>query len=223
MGGHRGRLLPLLETELDRIAPLDAHNILNARKGFFGIGYAQIFPYPKGVLQHKFGSRSDLIEAVCNSSMFPFFVANKIFIVRKSKKSKSKRIEKDKDKHKNYIRRRLSQCTKSLPRFVMDGLFSVPRSRFGCPQFPRNTFVDRTVTVCVFPHKAIRLTASNDHDQISPIPENGETEKELFKRLRRIALIETSPPEVHHEMFGRGKKDGLRWIMMEKKTTESRR
>ena len=210
LGGFRGRLLPLLSKELYYIAPPNAHEILNGR-GFVGVGYTQIFPYPAGILQDSFVSLDDLVEALCSSSMLPFFTANKFCLKRKPIESQKYVI-----RSQNKIKRKLLQMVQYFPRLVIDGFFSVPRCRFGCPKFPPEVGVDRTVTICVFPHNAAQLTASKEEDQISPIPENDETEKKLYNRLFEIGLKKTSPSEVHYEMFNRGKKDALRWISAEK-------
>ena len=62
--------------------PENAHEIMNTRQGLAGLAHKQIFPTRKNVLKTKFSSREELIEDVCNSSVFPFFTTNWPFVVR---------------------------------------------------------------------------------------------------------------------------------------------
>eukprot|EP00560_Eucampia_antarctica_P001672 CAMPEP_0197835450 /NCGR_PEP_ID=MMETSP1437-20131217/25789_1 /TAXON_ID=49252 ORGANISM="Eucampia antarctica, Strain CCMP1452" /NCGR_SAMPLE_ID=MMETSP1437 /ASSEMBLY_ACC=CAM_ASM_001096 /LENGTH=199 /DNA_ID=CAMNT_0043440899 /DNA_START=30 /DNA_END=626 /DNA_ORIENTATION=+ len=110
MGGARGNLLPLLEEELMQILPQDSHTVINEREGIVGLAYYEIFPRPKPVLATSFDSKQDVVDAVCNSSAFPFFSSN-------------------------WPCRFVKPRSSALPRLAMDGYFTVPRNRFGCPDF----------------------------------------------------------------------------------------
>mmetsp|Transcript_26741 Transcript_26741/g.59823 ORF Transcript_26741/g.59823 Transcript_26741/m.59823 type:complete len:252 (-) Transcript_26741:723-1478(-) len=56
---------------------------------------------------------------------------------------------------------------------AVDGFFTQPRGRFGCPE----TGAPRTVTVSVFPHRLIGLEASSKRDSISPqVDSDGQTQ-----------------------------------------------
>ena len=117
MGGARGRLMPLLEQELDLLLPQDAHTIVNERSGMTGLAYKEIFPSSKNVLATRFNSRDNLKEAICNSSMFPFFTSPWPCVIRPP-------VESDED---DAVKKSLSDF---LPRLIVDGYFTVPRERY---------------------------------------------------------------------------------------------
>lgn len=97
-----GKLLPLLKDELDKTFSPDAHTIINEREGIVALAHRELFPNNRPVLTTKFDTREDLIEAVCDSSMFPFFSTP--FPVRLRYKANER-----------------------FPRVIVDGFFSVPR------------------------------------------------------------------------------------------------
>ena len=97
-----GNLLPLLKAELDKTFAPDAHEVVNNREGIVALAHRELFPNNRPVLTTNFGTRNDLIEAVCDSSMFPFFSTP--FPVR--------------------LRYRENE---RFPRVIVDGFFSVPR------------------------------------------------------------------------------------------------
>ena len=68
-----GKLLPLLKEELENCFLPDAHEAINEREGVVAIAHRELFPNNRPVLTTPFETRDDLIEAVCDSSMFPFF------------------------------------------------------------------------------------------------------------------------------------------------------
>ncbi len=103
-GNAIGNLLPLLKLEMERILPRDAHTVINEREGVVALAHRELFPNNRPVLTTKFDTREDLIEAVCDSSMFPFFSTP--FPVR---------IRWNREKER-------------IPRVIVDGFFSVPRS-----------------------------------------------------------------------------------------------
>eukprot|EP01083_Nonionella_stella_P150845 481174_1 len=85
----------------------------------------------------------------------------------------------------------------------------------------------RTVTLSVFPHDAIRLTASEEHDQISP-EYNEENKPEQLGTLFRLAT-ECATREEYYKLYEDGWKDAERWIKEEERrgywgaSTETRR
>jgi predicted acylesterase/phospholipase RssA len=97
-----GNLLPLLKDELDKTFHQDAHMIINEREGIVALAHRELFPNNRPVLTTNFDTRDDLIEAVCDSSMFPFFSTP--FPVRLRYKANER-----------------------FPRVIVDGFFSVPR------------------------------------------------------------------------------------------------
>eukprot|EP00590_Aulacoseira_subarctica_P005649 CAMPEP_0172429132 /NCGR_PEP_ID=MMETSP1064-20121228/49211_1 /TAXON_ID=202472 /ORGANISM="Aulacoseira subarctica , Strain CCAP 1002/5" /LENGTH=333 /DNA_ID=CAMNT_0013174335 /DNA_START=8 /DNA_END=1009 /DNA_ORIENTATION=- len=233
-GGARGRLMNLLEKELDDMLPHDAHTIVNNRDGLIGFAWKEIFPLPtKNVLATKFNNREDFIEAVVNSSMFPFFTSNLPFVVRRSSTISKQKKDKEEDKNIEFANmetldnkdydtdstspteevarpKKLILPVLTLPRLVVDGFFTVPRQRFGCPIFPPHSGVDREVTVSVFPHDTIGLTASEPHNQISPILEEGEDSATLLQMLFQAAVNPSTARE-HERIFERGYRDAIRW------------
>ena len=253
LGGARGRLLPLLRHELDSMLPEDAHEIINNRPGLVGLAHRELWPMNRPVLATKFETRECLMDAVMDSSTFPFFSTN--WPVR-------------------FVRRR----GEKMPRIVVDGFFSVPRERYGCPDFSHallndengkdidlneieapllgedainngevevtarpeeekedytNTppghilyeetektgkksasIVDRTVTVSVFPHSTVKLTASGPHDRISPLPDpNGDNVGQMGELLR-LATQPSSREELT-ALYESGIQDAERWIVEE--------
>jgi len=227
MGGARGNLLPLLEDEMNAILPRDAHLIVNEREGMAAVAYHEIFPKRKSVLKSQFESREDFIESVCNSSMFPFFSTNWPFVVRSGPRSLPlsgndsttttaaavDNVQKGEETNQAVIVTSNGNNNRfALPRLVVDGFFTVPRDRFGCPEFPSDSGVDRTVTISVFPHASIGLSASDKHDQISP-KIDGDDAADLTRLFQGATA--PSPPEVHREVYERGYDDATRWAIEE--------
>jgi hypothetical protein len=246
-GRARGKLMKLLEKELDEMLPPDAHHIVNSRTGMIGLAWKEIFPLPtKNVLATKFDNREDFIEAVVNSSMFPFFTSNMPFVVRKgtpindllsnnnhsnnridlpststqelevaysdflSNKSMREDDVTDLLSGRSAIIRKFNVPKITLPRLVVDGFFTVPRDRFGCPRFPEISGVEREILVSPFPHATVGLTASEPHNQIGPRVEEGEDSMSLLQKLFHAAVNPSSAAE-HKQMFERGYRDAFRW------------
>jgi len=182
MGGARGRLLPLLREKLDGFIGPEEWERLLARDGEVGIAYKELFPTNQNVLQTEFDDAEDLIHAVCHSSSFPFFSTN--FPVSLAPRKGG-----------------------LLPRLVCDGFFTVPRDRFGCPDFEHaGVDVDRTVMVSVFPKDAIGLDASHPEDCISPEVHNGDE----LQKLLKLATQSSSREELT-QVYESGWKDAERW------------
>ena len=218
MGGARGRLLPLLEQELDALLPGDAHEMVNERNGLTGLAYKEVFPVQRNVLATRFDSREQLIEDVCNSSMFPFFSSPWPCVVRNSRNEGriSNRNGSNYDDSINNSNSNAVNILNGLPRLVVDGYFTVPRERFGCPDLQDLGVCDRTITVSVFPHDAIGLTASERAcDRISPVLVDGNNDNELLSDLFRGAVY-PSPRKLMVELFERGIADAEAWGANEK-------
>lgn len=194
-----GKLLPLLKVELEKTFPEEAHEIINEREGVVALAHRELFPNNRPVLTTQFDTRDDLIEAVCDSSMFPFFSTP--FPVRLKYKEGEK-----------------------FPRVIVDGFFSVPRERYGCPDFSHLNFdyggnaadelhippvVERTITVACFPHETVGLTASEEHDQISPEPDYNNPVGQMSS-LFRFATQPSSRKELE-ELYEKGWADAEKW------------
>jgi hypothetical protein len=197
-----GKLLPLLKTELEKTFPDEAHEIINEREGVVALAHRELFPNFRPVLTTQFDTRDDLIEAVCDSSMFPFFSTP--FPVRL--------------KYKEGQR---------FPKVIVDGFFSVPRERYGCPDFSHLNFdcgtasdecyippvVERTITVACFPHETVGLTASEKHDQISPEPDYDNPVGQMTS-LFKYATQPSSRKELEG-LYEKGWADAERWCYEE--------
>ena len=110
-GGAQLRLIPALRHQMQRLlGPEQLARLQERPADSVGIAYQQLFPTPRPILQSDFTSVEDLIDAVCFSSTFPFF-------------SDTWPVALDKRARENTW----------LPRVVVDGFFSVPRNRMGCP------------------------------------------------------------------------------------------
>mmetsp|Transcript_33361 Transcript_33361/g.70178 ORF Transcript_33361/g.70178 Transcript_33361/m.70178 type:complete len:350 (+) Transcript_33361:140-1189(+) len=215
-----GNLLPLLEIAMETTLSPDAHTIINEREGVVALAHRELFPNNRPVLTTSFDTRNDLIDAVCDSSMFPFFSTP--FPVRL--------------KYKNGER---------IPRVVVDGFFTVPRERYGCPDFehlnfdnrveeklrsmggvlvdenqngdrPNNNIefnetpvIERTITVACFPHETVGLTASLKHDQISPEPDFDNPVGQM-QELFRYATQPSSRKELE-ALYEQGWSDAEKW------------
>ena len=193
-GNARGNLFPLLKDEMESRMSRDAHEIVNSRKGTVALAHRELFPRNRPVLTTEFETRDDLIEAVCDSSTFPFFFTN--FPAR--------------------VRRKRGE---SFPSVIVDGYFNVPRERLGCPDFGQlgldegsansAPVVERTITVACFPHDAIGLTCSEDHDKISPAADLDDAAGQLT-RLFKYAT-QPSPRKELEGLYEQGWQDAETW------------
>lgn len=180
MGGARGRLAPLLLEKLKALLGEEQFFYLQERPGDTAIAYREVFPFNRPILQSTFEDIDDLIRAVSHSSTFPFFTTNWPVALDTSKK---------------------------MPRLVVDGFFSVPRSSFGCPDFRMAGIeLDRVVSVSPFPKDSIGLDASTRENCISPEEKGGD---QLVKLLR-LATQPTSREELT-AVYEEGWTDAERW------------
>lgn len=222
---------------MERVLSQDAHTIINERPGVVALAHRELFPNNRPVLTTTFETREELIDAVCDSSMFPFFSTP--FPVRLRYKDGER-----------------------IPRVVVDGFFSVPRERYGCPDFKHLNFdqrveaklrkmggiilnenqndeddkeqsnniddndeapvIERTITVACFPHETVGLTASLKHDQISP-PPNYDNPVGQMQELFRYATQPSSRKELE-ALYEQGWADAEKWSyeeeLREKKLAE---
>lgn len=183
-GGARGRLMPLLKQSLTTHMDAEQFQTLQQRQGVVAIAYAEIFPLRKSVLQTQFRDKFDLISAVCQSSMFPFFTSNWPAMVNTSGR---------------------------MPRLLVDGVFTVPLERVGCPDFSMAGLkVDRTVRVSVLPQLLMGHDETSRENHISP---RWEGAYQLGK-LVRLATEGSTRPELT-ALYESGWLDAERWCRME--------
>lgn len=159
LGGARGRLLPLLQNQMNQLVgdeefdylmqssqsqqetqeqydaayPSSITTTTTTTTTNIGIAYTEIFPKRRSILQTSFRDRQDLFQAVSGSCMFPFFATNFPCLWDRSSSSSSSSSPLQPG---NILRSRL----------VVDGFFSVPRERFGCPDFEMAYMLPSTTT-----------------------------------------------------------------------------
>lgn len=202
MGGARGNLLSLLVEELELLLPSDAHEIVNERPGLTGLAYKEVFPRSKNILATQFRTRQELKEAICNSSMFPFFTSPWPCLIRPSSVDKNAN-------EPNVDGAMISSVEKYLPRLIVDGYFTVPRERFGCPIL--DDYVTRTVTVSVFPHQSIGCVKESEIcDRISPILKEQENPSYELNDMIRMAINPSSRQSLV-ALYERGISDAEKW------------
>lgn len=173
LGGARGRLLPLLQEKMEHLVREEELYNYQNRPAPAGVAYQQVFPSVKAIVQTSFENKQDLIQAVSYSSSFPFFASNSPVAL---------------------------DMSTGRPRVYVDGFFSVPRERYGCPSFEQaGVDVDRTVMVCVFP------LSGEEGNVICPSAEDAQLD-----RLLRIATQPSSEKELIG-IYDDGWKDAERW------------
>jgi Patatin-like phospholipase len=208
VGRARGNLLPLLKNELDFRIGEEEFERVKARPGIAGIAYRELFPRNRNILQTDYASRDDLFQAVMNSCHFPFFATDWPVLL---------------DWH-----------NRRFPRVVVDGWFTVPRNRMGCPDFSmaqkrrrtslseqedqdekevdtvdEGAIVDRTIAISCFPREAMGLTAMESHDCIAIC------ESTVMRDLLRLATEPSSEKELW-DLYEQG------WVQAEKWCQEER-
>ena len=202
LGQARGNLLPLLNEQLEEMITDEIfHNTFQNRIGTVGVAYKEVFPKQKNYLQTRYTSRDDLFKAVSYSCMFPFFATKWPCIL---------------------------DTNRIIPRLLVDGFFTVPRDRFGCPDFNQQTEsladdsnnsddtttvdvaaatssrVDRTVAVSCLPKERLRIHAFDDDDIICP------SEDSDLGFLFRVATEATSKQDLT-QIYENGWNDGEQW------------
>ena len=213
-GGARGRLIPALRRQMQRLIGPEQLERLQNRPGTVGIAYKELFPLQRPVVQTKFTSVDDLMDAVSFSSTFPFFS----------------------DKWPVALDTR-----QSFPRVVVDGFFTVPRERLGCPDLNEilaapgadannnnNTPLVNEVLVACFPQEKMQITAVPPERCISPTENafDGAVKVSTTKvdspaetvgvggiaNFIQIAM-ETSPPSTYFSVYEQGLADGEAWSL----------
>jgi hypothetical protein len=180
-----------LRAELESFIQDEQFEALQEREGEAVIAFQEVFPFNRPIHQTVFKDRHDLTNAVCYSSHFPFFTSNSPAAIDTSGR---------------------------FPRIVVDGFFTVPRSRFGCPDFElANVHVDRTVGISAFPKEAFGIDAFASEDFISPILE--EEDGNQVQNLLRLATQPSSAKELT-QLFESGWADAERWCRAQTSDTK---
>lgn len=218
----RGNLLPLLEEQMEALVGDEEFEFLQARRSNddtagtgIALAYREIFPQRKSHFQTTFESREELFRSVGYSCMFPFFTTNFPCL-----------LDLDPLTNINNTGDRLP-----LPRLLMDGYFSVPRTQFGCPiledEFPQSG-VDRTVAITCIPQEYFGMeevfekyndNAANSKQKNNLISINdscdGNDDALSMADIFRIATQPTSRKELT-DLFERGYRDAEVWCRREK-------
>jgi hypothetical protein len=184
-GGAQGRLIPALRRQMRQLLGPDELERLTSRPGTVGIAYTEVWPrINRPVLQTTFTSLDDVMDAVCFSSTFPFFS----------------------DRWPVALDRR----DEGRPRIVVDGFFTVPRDRFGCPDLKQSIDADLTeVLVTCLPPKEVGLTAVADNRCIGPDANalGGTGGVADFLKL----ATQCAPPAAYFRRYEQGLADGEDW------------
>ena len=211
------------------------------------IAYKEIFPLRKSHFQTKFNNRNDFFNTVGYSCMFPFFTTNYPFIIENNMNmNNNMNNENINDNLNNDANNDASNndSTKSrlqLPRFLMDGYFSLPREQFGCPIFEKDVFrnnnadnadnvvVDRTVAITCIPQELFGMDAVfNNNNNNNKGKGKGEGEEGTSNNLISISTddkftvadifriaTETSSRKELTDLYERGYRDGEKWCRTE--------
>jgi len=241
----QGQLLPALEQELHALLPKDAHLQINERDGLVALAHRQVFPRNTKVLKTQFDTRQDLMEAICDSSMFPYFLTNRPVLVRSSKsrpshpsatavsagrrRRLSMRNPRNKSPHPEEVQPQTIIGTPrqgvALPRMVVDGFFACSAERMGCPDFndctPRNSNdkevrVDRTVLLSVFPKEMLSLTTTPHQDLIGPSLQPYNLVGQAT-RLVQLATQASDTPRPLYDLYDEGFGDAEQWVRQEQR------
>ena len=254
----RGNLLPLLKEQMKLLVGDEEYDFLNQRQQQyidktngneeFGTGvciaYKEIFPVRKAHFQTKFKTREDFFNTVGYSCMFPFFTTNYPFIIEMNNDAiNNNDANADNDSNSNAVNNEniISNSRLQLPRFLMDGYFSLPRAQFGCPIFEKDVFanantdtgtdnaavVDRTVAITCIPQELFGMDTvfnNNNNNEDNEGTSNTNNNNNLISistddeftitDIFRIAT-ETSSRKELTDLYERGYRDGENWCRKE--------
>ena len=202
-GWARGNLLPLLKGNLQQRITEDRFQAFSTRSGPTVLTYHELFPNFRSIHATEFADKDDLIRTVCHSSTFPFFTTHWPAALDYS------------DGDGDSTSRGAQPCSWQLPRLVVDGYFAVPLERFGCPDFAKtDAVVDRTVSICPFPHHVILGMSQtfDEENQISPAVQGNGIQQSA--RLLGLAVQPSSAQDLT-ELYDSGFQDAERWCREE--------
>lgn len=221
-GTAAGNLLPHLERYMETLVGEEQFEYLQQQQqqsngAKIGIAFQEVFPQAQGHLQTTFRDRQDLFRAVSYSCMFPFFTSKAPFLVDDVSMLPSSPLS-----PAGTVRRGQStaRVTKKMPRVLVDGVFSVPWDRFGCPNLgsTAGTKVDRTVAISVLPRHVLEWFQSlkdfAPEDCISPSLSGHDGNQDLTLHLMRMACVPSSRRELT-QVFELGYSDAEIWCRQE--------
>ena len=191
-----------LRHEMNELLPRDAHHVINNRKGITALAHRELYPTHKARLVTEFETRKCLMDAVCDSSMFPFFTSNAV----------ARAVRRRNERHH---------------RIVVDGIFAVSVERLGCPDFGQvgEKYVvkkgvearkpDRTVMVPCFPTELLSLSSSSHRDVLGP-ELNKSNPIGHAANLVKMACMASSRKELVR-LYEDGWEDAEDWIRKEER------
>ena len=206
-----GKLMGALRHEMNEILPKDAHHIINERQGLTVLAHRELYPTPKSRLVTQFDTRECLMDAVCDSSMFPFFTSNKVA---------------------RAVRRR----NENHHRIVVDGIFAVSPERLGCPDFDEVSYddgvkeryvikrgkmevgqkPDRTVMVSCFPTELLSMSKNNAKYDVIGSKLDLSNPFGHAAGLVKMACLASNRRELT-SLYEQGWKDGEEWARKEER------
>ena len=203
----RGGLLKSLGHEMDKLFPTYAHEVVNDRPGLTGLAHREIFPDNHPVLATSFETRDCLMDAVMDSSMFPYFTSNR-------------------------PARAVWRHNESAPRIVVDGFFAYPMQRIGVPDFDSSSTkkaadgdqsarvkssssVDRTIIVSCFPRQMLSLTTTPKENMIGPDLEENNLVGQALKLV--YMATQSTPRGELTALYDSGWSDTEKWITKERR------
>jgi hypothetical protein len=217
-GRTHGKLLSQLERHMERLVGQNEWEYFQQHSNI-GIAYTQVFPRPQSHLQTKFQSRDDLFRAVKYSCMFPFFTTDSPWLVDSTIY--------DDDDDAAVVAVEFADYRIQLPRLMMDGVFSVPWDRFGCPilddiklsSSDLSYRVDRTIAVSVLPQHVLKWCGNGmghfpKEDCISPSVGGHQSNHDVMIPLLRLAVMPSSRKELT-QLFELGERDAELWCRQE--------
>lgn len=203
-----GKLMGALRHEMNEILPREAHHIINERRGITVLAHRELYPKLKSRLVTQFDTRECLMDAVCDSSMFPFFTSNKV----------ARTVRRNNEMHH---------------RLVVDGIFAVSPERLGCPDFEqvdvdemKERYVikrgrmkagdkpDRTVMVSSFPTELLSLSKSNAKYDVIGSKLNLANPIGHAAGLVKMACMASDRRELTN-LYEQGWEDGEEWARKE--------
>ena len=197
----QGQLMPSLHNELASLFPRHVQHIVNERPGVVGLAHLQLYPQRKPVLATQdFETKQDLMEAVCDSSMFPYFTSNQPFRI---------------------VPRSSTASGTTSPRIVVDGVFTEPLWRFGCPNLKRSLAdLDRSVSISVFPKELVGLGWT--HAPRNVIAPPLQEAPNVARQITQLGLLMCTPGRRKDltNLYENGWKDAERWVHNEKNTAQ---
>ena len=199
-----GRLMGALRQEMDAILDANAHHIINQRRGVTALAHRELYPTPRSRLVTQFDTRNCLMDAVCDSAMFPMFTSNAL----------ARTVRRHNEWH---------------PRLVVDGIFAVSPERLGCPDFAlaekrdvgsndsnsEQNNVDRTIMISCFPKELLSLSTNAKKDVIGP-NFNVHNPVGQVTQLVKMACLASSRRELV-QLYEDGWQRGEEWSILERR------